>query len=316
METNPSSHPNAQTNASASGPDATKKPARRPKSKRFWSYVRAAILLLATIGFGVPGYQLRPTTPHQLSVSEPTITVLANQQNVTAKVDMTLSAKSSSYSLTLTLTPVNPPAKAVRLAVWFNGFPTPVSSSTPLFPFENAYYATGTLLPGSSEAASKGQGFTYRSSRRIGEATNGLQLRVAFPDLVGEEPGSQYSYQACGLGVRIQAFFAPICKGLGSLSMWYTPVLEADTTKLSSDDPSLQGYQVLAGDNPTLLGGDSWTWIGINGVTMLAANVSAEANQEHHLFYSGVFFGVTAGALVALFNELVRPIWRRGGKSS
>jgi hypothetical protein len=311
METNPSSHPSAQTTAPNSGTGATRKPARRPKSKRFWSWVRADMFLLAAIGFGVAGYQLRPSTGRQLPVSEPKITVLASRQNVTTKVDMTLSAKAPSYSLTLTLTPVNPLTQPVVLAVWFDGFPAPVSG-TPLTPSENAYYATGTLLPGSSEAASKGLDFTYRSSRPIGEATNGLQLRVAFPELVGEEPGSQYSYQACGPGVRIQSSFATICAGLESLTTRYTPVLEANTTKLSSDDPSLQDYQVLAGDNPTLLAGDSWTWIGINGVTMLAANVPAEDNQQRDLFYSGIFLGVAGGALIAFFNELLRPVWRTG----
>ena len=63
--------------------------------------------------------------------------------------------------------------------------------------------------------------------------------------------------------------------------------------------------------NPTLLGGDSWTWIGINGVTMLAANVSAQDNQQNDLFHSGVFLGVAASALIAFFTELLRPVWRK-----
>lgn len=311
METDPTSHPDAQTTASASSAGTTSKPAHRPESERLWSWIRACIFLLAAAGFGVPGYLLRPATEHQLSVSEPMITVLASLQNVTAKVDMTLSAKASSYTFTLTLTPVNPPAQKVVLAVWFDGFPTR-ASGTSLIPSENAYYATGTLLPGSSGAASKGEEFTFRSSQRIGEAANRLQLRVAFPELVGEEPGSQYSYQACGPQVSIQSSFAAICAGLGSLRTWYTPVLEAGMTKLSSANPGLQGYQVLAGDNPTLLGGNSWTWIGINGVTMLATNVAAQDNQQTDLFYSGVFLGVGGGALIAFFSELLRPVWRKG----
>lgn len=65
------------------------------------------------------------------------------------------------------------------------------------------------------------------------------------------------------------------------------------------------------GDDPTLLGGDSWTWIGVNGVTMLAASVSAQDNQQNDLFYSGVFLGVAAGALIVFFAVLLRPVWRK-----
>jgi hypothetical protein len=166
-------------------------------------------------------------------------------------------------------------------------------------------------VPVSPGAAPKPQDFTFKSAQPIGEAANALELRVAFPDLLGEVPGSQYSYQACGPGVSIHASLVPVCKGLGSLNTWYTPVLEAGTTNLSSVAPSLQDYQVLAGDNPTLLGGDSWTWTGVNGVTMLAANVPAENNQQSDLFYSGVFLGVAAGALIAFFTELLRPVWSK-----
>jgi len=315
METDPSSHRNGQTATSDSGHDAPAKPAHPHKTDRFWSWLRAAMFLLVAIGFGTGGYLLRPATDNQLSVREPKITVLASQPNVTAKVNMTLSAKGSNYVLTLTLMPVSTLTEPVKLAVWFYGFP-PLVPGDSLIPHAKGYYATGSLLSGSSQTASAGQKFVVTSQQRIGEHANGLQFRVAFPELEGEEPGSQYSYQACGPGASIETSFATMCSGLRAQHPWYTPVLEADTTTLSSADPDLQGYQILAGDNPTLLGGDSWTWTGVNGVTMLAANVSAEANQEHDLFYSGVLFGVTAGALVALFNELVRPIWRKGAKSS
>jgi len=309
MDTDPS----AQTAESepAPGADASAKRARLWETKPFWSAIRAALFLAAAIGFGLRGYTLRPSIQQQLSVSEPSITVLASSQNVTAQVDMTLTAKASSYSLSLSLTSVAPLAQPVTLAVWFDGFPTP-SVGQPLIPSANAYYTTGKLVPASLGAASKPQDFTFKSARPIGEKNNGLELRVAFPDLLGEVPGSQFSYQACGPGVSIHASLVPICKGLGSLSTWYTPVLEAGTTTLSSVAPSLQDYQVLAGDNPTLLGGgESWTWTGVNGVAMLAANVPAENNQQNDLFYSGVFLGVAAGAVIAFFTELLRPLWSK-----
>jgi hypothetical protein len=307
MDTDPS----AQTAKPAPGAADAGKPARLWETKPFWSAIRAGLFLLAAIGFGLRGYTLRPSTQQQLSVSEPSITVLASSQNVSAQVDMTLTAKASSYNLSLSLTSVAPLAQPVRLAVWFDGFPAPAAGQ-PLIPSQNAYYTTGKLVPASLGGASKPQDFTFKSARPIGEKTNGLELRVAFPDLLGEVPGSQFSYQACGPGVGIHASFVAICKGLGSLNTWYTPVLEAGTTTLSSVAPGLQDYQVLAGDNPTLLGGgDSWTWTGVNGVAMLAANVPAENNQQNDLFYSGVFLGVAAGAVIAFFTELLRPLWSK-----
>jgi hypothetical protein len=304
------SRPNGQPTAPASVHHATDESARRRESERIWSLVRAVLFVLAAIGFGIPGVVLRPATDQQLAVHEPKVTVLVNQPNVTARVNMTLSARKFSYILTLTLIPVNLSAQPAKLAVWFNGFPAQTRGA-PLIESANGYYATGTLLPGSGEAASNGQEFMFSSPSRIGESTNGLQLRVAFPELVGEEPGSQYSYQACGTGASIKSSFATLCTRLGSQNRWYTPVLEADTTKLSSDDPSLQGYQILAGDNPTLLGANTWTWVGINGVTMLAVNVSAQTEHEDHLFYSGVYLGVAAGAAIAFFNEVLRPVRRK-----
>jgi hypothetical protein len=316
METDPSSHRNGQTATSDSGRDAPAKSAHPHKTDRFWSWLRAAMFLLVVIGFGAGGYLLRPATDSQLSVREPKITVLASQPNVTAMVNMTLSAKGSNYVLTLTLISVSTLTEPVKLAVWFYGFPQ-LAPGDSLIPYAKGYFATGTLPSGSSAAASEGQKFVVTSQQRIGEHANGLQFRVAFPELAGEEPGSQYSYQACGPGASIESSFATMCSGLRTQNTWYTPVLEADTTTLSSADPDLQGYQILAGDNPTLLGGDRWTWIGINGVTMLAANVSAEDGQQHDLFFSGVFFGVAAGALIAFFNELLRPvIWRKGKTSA
>lgn len=106
--------------------------------------------------------------------------------------------------------------------------------------------------------------------------------------------------------------YSTICTQLGNQSQWATPLLEAGTTAFSSADPALRDYQYLAGDNPTLLGTTTWMWSGINGVTMLAASVSAQDNEQNDLFYSGLLLGVAAGAGIGCVTELLQPAWRKG----
>lgn len=286
---------------------------RRPRSERFWSWLRVAVLLLVALGLGVWGYLLRPSAAKRLSVFLPKITVLANKRDVTATVDMTLSSNLSQtppYSLTLTITPANP-SQSVKFAVSFGGFPTPASGTGPLHGSHNAYYTVINSTPGLFGAASRGKPFTFTSSQPIGENSQGAQLRVAFPDLIGEQPGTPSS-QACGLAASLVGSYSTICTQLGNQPQWAPTLLEAGTTTFSSPDPALGNYQYLAGDSPTLLDGNRWMWSGINGVTMLAASVQAQDNEQNDLFYAGLLLGVATGAGISCITEFLRPAWRKG----
>ena len=314
MVTDPDSSHGGQTTTPPSEPRAPGEGEGRQESEPFWSWLRFVVLLAVAIGLGVWGYLLRPSTAKPLSVNEPTISILASEQDVTATVDMTLSSEvgqTPPYSLTLTITPTNP-SQVVKFAVSFGGFPAPAPGTGPdLHMSQNAYYAVINSTPGLSGAASQSPPFPFKSSQPIGENSKGAQLRVAFPDLAGETPGSQYSAQACAAGSITKKAYATICSQLGNQPQWYTPALEAGTTTFSSTDPGLNDYQVLAGDNPTLLGGNKWMWSGINGVTMLAADVPAQDNEQNDLFYAGLLLGVAASAGIACVTELLRPAWRK-----
>jgi hypothetical protein len=76
-----------------------------------------------------------------------------------------------------------------------------------------------------------------------------------------------------------------------------------------SSDSTLGNYQYLAGDNPTLLGGNQWMRTGVNGVMTLAVSVQAQDNEQNDLFYTGLLLGVEAGAGIAGIT-LLRPVWR------
>jgi len=291
-------------------PDEGKRP---PRSEPFWSWLRVIVTLVVAVGLGAWGFLLRPSTAKPISVSVPKITVLASEPDVTATIDMTLSSNLSQappYSLTLTITPADP-SQSVKFAVSFSSFPKPASGSGHLRHSHNAYYAVISSTPGLYGAASQTKLFSYTSYQPIGENSHGPQLRVAFPDLIGEQPGSP-SAQVCGLAASLRASFTTICTQLGNQSEWVPPLLEAGTTTFSSPHPALGSYQYLAGDDPTLLGGNRWTWSGINGVTMLAASVQAQDNEQNDLFYAGLLLGVAAGAGIACIAEFLRPAWRKG----
>jgi hypothetical protein len=282
---------------------------RSPRSEPFWSWFRFIVLFVLAIGLGTWGLLLRPSAARPIRVSLPQVTVLANKQDVTARVDMKLVSnlrEKKPYSLTLTITPANP-SQSVTFAVSFKGFPKPAAGSGILYKSHNAFYTMITWTPGMSGVTSQGKPFTFKSAGRIGESSSGPQLRVAFPDLIGEQPGSQ----ACGLAASLQGSDSTICAQLGNQPQW-TPLLEAGTSTFSSPDPALGNYQYLAGDDPTLLGGNTWMWSGINGVTMLAASVQEQDNEQNDLFYGGLLLGVAAAAGIMCLTELLRPAWRRG----
>jgi len=257
MVTDPDSSSGPQRAGPAAGTGVSSEGERRPRSEQFWSWLRVIVLLLVAIGLGVWGYLLRPIPVKPLSVSVPTITILANQQDVTATIDMTLLSElgqKKPYTLTLTITPTNP-SQSVEFAVSFGGFPA--SGTGPnLHTSQNAYYTVINSTPGLSGTASQSRPWTFSASQPIGEKSQGAQLRVAFPNLVGEEPGSQSS-QVCTFAASLVGYYSTICRQLrqlGNQPQWATPLLEAGTTAFSSTDPALGDYEFLAGDNPTLLG--------------------------------------------------------------
>jgi hypothetical protein len=303
-----------QTAASSSRTGASGAGEPRPHSERFWSLLRLVVFLLAALGLGAWGYLLRPTAVSPLSVSEPTITILANQQDVTAVVDMTLSADlghAPPYSLALTITAVSP-SQGIKFTVSFARFPAPAAGTgRGLHTSDNAYYTQINSAPGLSGTALPSKSFTYTSLRPIGENSKGAQLRVAFPNLIGEKPGAKPTSLACGFAASLVSTYRTICTQLGNRPQW-APSLEAGTTTFSSANPPLGDYQYLAGDDPALLGTTTWMWSGINGVEVLAASVPTQANEQNDLFYSGLLLGVAAAAGIACVTELLRPVWRKG----
>jgi hypothetical protein len=283
----------------------------------FWSSLRACVFLAAAIVFFLIGYPLRPGSPPQLQPVEPTVTVVTNDPNFSAgSVDMTLftsGQKQQLYNLRLTITPSSPVPGDTKVKVLFGKVPQPIPSLQPgIVSSAQGGKEDEVLLPAVTPTGTQTYTDTYTSAQQIGEITKGGQLRVAFPTFAGETPGSQYTAQACGTKGLLNA---AICASLGSSAAqahWSVPTLRAGQSTLASGDPGLlASYQYLAGDAPTLLNGSGWTWTGINGATVLAANVLAEGTQQNNVFLSGIFLGVAAAAAIAFLTELFRPVWRR-----
>ena len=286
-----------------------------------WSSARACMFLAAAIVFFVIGYPLKPGGAPQLQPVEPTVTVVTNDPRPFAgSVNMSLFAsgqKQQLNNLRLTITPSSPVPQDTKVEVLFGKVPQPIPSLKPgIVSSAQSGKEYEVLLPTVTPTGTQTYMNTYTSAQKIGEITKGGQLRVAFPTFNGETPGSQFSGPACGTQGSLTAGpDAAICTSLGSSAAqarWSVPTLRAGQSTLASGDPGLlASYQYLAGDAPTLLNGSGWTWTGINGATVLAANVIAEGTQQNDVFYSGIFLGVAAAAAIAFITELLRPVWRK-----
>lgn len=282
-----------------------------------WSSLRACMFLAAAIVFFMIGYPLKPGGEPQLQPVEPTVTVLTNDPRPFAgSVNMSLFAsgqKQQLNNLRLTITPSSPVPQDTKVDVLFGKVPQPIPSLKPgIVSSAQSGKEYEVLLPTVTPTGTQTYTNTYTSAQQIGEITKGGQLRVAFPTFAGETPGSQYTAPACGTNGTLSA---AICESLGSSAAqarWSVPTLQAGQSTLASGDPGLlASYQYLAGDAPTLLNGSGWTWRGIDGATVLAANVIAEGTQQNDVFYSGIFLGVAAAAAIAFITELLRPVWRK-----
>jgi hypothetical protein len=311
------------TNENAANETAAKNPRKTRTSAVIWSSARACVFLAAAIIFFALGDHLRPGSEPQLKVLEPTVTVLTNDPHFAGSVNMSLSASGQQnplYSLKLTITPATHVSQGTQVEVSFGSVPLPIPGlQTGIVPSAQGgdeYY--NFLSPTVTATGTQTYTDTYTSAQQIGEATQGGRLRVAFPAFTGETPGLQFSTPACGTqGSLTGGPDAPICESLPGSSgsaaqaQWSVPVLQAGQSTLTSGDPGLAGYQYLAGDSPTLLNGSGWTWTGVNGATVLAADVTAEDTQQSNVFYSGIYLGVAASAAIALITELFRPVWRK-----
>jgi len=282
-----------------------------------WSSARACVFLAAAIVFFLIGYPLKPGGAPQLQPVEPTVTVVTNDPNFSGgSVNMTLftsGQKQQLYNLRLTITPSSPVPQDAKVKVLFGKVPQPVPSLKPgAVPSVQSGKEYEVLLPAVAPTGTQMYTDTYTSAQQIGEITKGGQLRVAFPTFAGETPGSQYTAPACGTKGTLNAAVCASLGGSAAQAQWSVPTLQAGRSTLASGDPGLlASYQYLAGDAPTLLNGSGWTWTGIDGATVLAANVIAEGTQQNNVFYSGIFLGVAAAAAIAFVTELLRPVWRR-----
>ena len=282
-----------------------------------WSSARACMFLAAAIVFFLIGYPLKPGGAPQLQLVEPTVTVVTNDPNPFAgSVNMSLftsGQKQQLHDLRLTITPSSPVPQGTKVEVLFGKVPQPIPSLKPgIVSSAQSGKEYEVLLPAVPPTGTQTYMGTYTSRQQIGEITKGGQLRVAFPSFAGETPGSQYTASACGTNGTLSAAICASLGGSAAQARWSVPTLKAGQSTLASGDPGLlASYQYLAGDAPTLLNGSGWTWTGINGATMLAANVLAEGTQQNNVFYSGIFLGVAAAAAIAFVTELLRPVWRQ-----
>lgn len=285
--------------------------------------IRVFILVIFVVVPVVVGWHFRPQAQKAPAVIGPSIVVLASKANLAATVNATLSIgyrHGPDSKLQLTLLSTNKISGTVQLAVELNDFPSgttvagadvvpvtpPPASSAGSLPVAAVPYPPGyrdyafpltlTEPPGSAPAMQK---ITINAPTAIGAASRGDQLRVALPVLRGEGPGANVS-----VAYKIGDLFGGAASLLGS-RQGYPMALQAGTSTFSDTSHSLSGYQILAGDPPTLLGDSSWAWNGINDATVLATDVHAENVDQLKVFYSGLALGLAFAAFITLLLELI-----------
>jgi hypothetical protein len=303
-----------------------KKTAAGDSGKRHWRHwVRVLLLLILVVVPGTYGFRNLPRTPEAPELIGPSIVVLASQARVAATVNMVLSvglgADGQSSQLQLTVLPASGINLPLTLTVELNDFPagtTGVSGTQPKLPVIQAPAATSPYSSLAEAAPPPPEGYQdyavtepitststppppitiMAPNTPIGEATAGAQLRVAFPDLVGEAPGANPS-----AGYQLGSLYSGAQASKSATTVGYPLALQAGTSWFKPGGIRLADYQILAGDSPVPLGGD-WRWAGVNDVTVLAANVGIEDKNQDNVFYAGVALGLAAGAVITLLVEL------------
>jgi hypothetical protein len=288
--------------------------------RRHW--LRVGLCLALVVGPGLFGLFYLPGVQEAPDLVGPKIVILANQQDVAATVNMVLTVYPThavpSSKLQLTIVPTSAISASAMLTVELDDFPYgtrdisgPSQLSTIYPPAANSASASSLQAAppspdGYSDYVVTGQALGPQKPAMIiietqdmpvGEKTDGAQLRVTFPALVGETPGanpsSSFPLQNLYSGAQASS------SGSGS-----PLALQAGMSTFIFQGTPLSDYQFLAGDSPIPLG-SLWFWDGINDVTALAANIGIQDADQQHLFYSGVAFGVAAGAVISLFLELI-----------
>jgi hypothetical protein len=300
-----------------------------------WSWIKTVVALVLAGGAAATGWFLRPTAQEAPQVVGPSISVAASQKSVQANVVMTLTVGNRNSSLASTLRLTITPTQShgpVTLTVTFNNFPARIGGTklTSL----NVPLATAAAAAESSPTAAvqprAGPGYadywvqrtyppagsttrvpviTITTSRPLGESDNGTQLRVVFPKIVDEVPGINIPAASAASALYAGATTPPRFH-----SRVFEPTLLPGMSTFVSGSRSalpLAGFQILSGDPPTTLLGTKWAWNGINGATVLAADVAAEDNAQVHLFWAGLALGLAGGALVSAALEALTVLGRK-----
>jgi hypothetical protein len=293
-----------------------------------WRWAKAVVAIVLAGVAGAAGWLLRPSAQEAARVVGPSIGIVASHRNVQASVAMVLTvgnrAGGQASTLRLAITPT-PASRPVTFTVTLSNFPRR-TGGTPLLPLSEPLATSGAAVTfGSAALVQPRAGTRYAdyylrqafpasgsptpsaivitSATPLGEDEAGTQLRVAIPQIVGEQPGVRIPAQETG-----QALYAGAVNAPGFTGPAFGPTLLPGLSTFTIRSPPaapLADYQVLSGDPPTTLLGSEWAWDGINGATVLAADVPAENDAQNRLFWAGLALGLAGGALVTGAIELL-----------
>ena len=287
--------------------------------------IRIVLLVVSVAAPLLVGWNLRPHVQEAPDLVGPSIVVLASQSGVSATVTAALTVSTARgrhpSTLRLTIVPTSTFSGTLELTVGLYDFPfgTTVAGATIVpvtppklgsalaalpvaaAPHPRGYsdYAVPATLSAAGSSSESVATLTIRAPRPIGEHSLGAQLRVAFPVLRGEGPGAGPPG-----GYLVKDLF-PAAAAAAGVRHEYPMALQAGTSTFSDQAVSLTGYQILAGDPPTLQGATRWAWAGVNDATVLAANLHTQDVEQLKVFWSGLAIGLALAAFITLLLEVI-----------
>jgi hypothetical protein len=159
-------------------------------------------------------------------------------------------------------------------------------------------------VPRGTKVAAEEVDLDLRSLHSLGSANGGSRLQIYFPFV--ENEGVLSPVELSSLPLPGNLIIAAQIENLLSVpEQLYEPDIAPATTEYINRSEDLSNFQALSGDPPALTPDGSWSWNGVGNVTVLTQDLVAANDEQNHIFWSGILFGVAGGGAIALALELI-----------
>jgi hypothetical protein len=142
----------------------------------------------------------------------------------------------------------------------------------------------------------------------------GPDLQISYPLILPDSPAVSAGPTAAPAGPQLPvgACQALIFAGrlpAGTPGQLYTPVLKPGTTQfVAPAGVKLSDLQPIVGDPGAIGPVGTWTWSGVDDVSLVSQNVLNENSAQTHLFEGGAILGLAGAAIITAVVEAVSAV--------